>query len=248
MNLPLKPLHVDSLKEACVKRLEELILSGELKVGVRLPSERDFAASLGVSRPVLHEGLVDLSAKGLVSILPRRGVMVNDYRQSGSMAMLSTLLTYHNGKFDPQLTSSLFAMRILVEKETARLSALSITIEQMDLLEQFIRLEASLDRNDLAALVKQDFDFHLQIAVASGNLAYPLILNSFIAVYTHFTSLFFDGCRFTPVLDEVYAFHRCLVEAIRLHEPEKAVQIMSELLTHGEQHLFAILGKNSKED
>jgi len=46
----------------------------------------------------------------------------------------------------------------------------------------------------------------------------------------------------------VYAFHRCLVEAIRLHEPEKAVQIMSELLTHGEQHLFAILGKNSKED
>jgi len=32
-------------------------------------------------------------------------------------------------------------MRILVEKETARLSALSITIEQMDLLEQFIRLE-----------------------------------------------------------------------------------------------------------
>ena len=64
MNLPLKPLHVDSLKEACVKRLEELILSGELKVGVRLPSERDFAASLGVSRPVLHEALVDLSAKG----------------------------------------------------------------------------------------------------------------------------------------------------------------------------------------
>jgi len=151
MNLPLKPLHVDSLKEACVKRLEELILSGELKVGVRLPSERDFAASLGVSRPVLHEALVDLSAKGLVSILARRGVMVNDYRQSGSMAMLSTLLTYHNGKFDPQLTSSLFCHAHLGRKRNCPLERSFHHHRTDGLLEQFIRLEASLDRNDLAA-------------------------------------------------------------------------------------------------
>jgi DNA-binding FadR family transcriptional regulator len=248
MNLPIKPLHVDSLKEACIKRLEELILSGELKAGAYLPSERDFAARLGVSRPVLHEALVDLAAKGLVSILPRRGVIVNDYRHSGSMTILSSLLTYHNGQFDPQLTSSLFAMRLLVEKETARLAALSITEDQLLLLEGFIQQETSLDRSNLAALVKLDFDFHLQIAVASGNLVYPLILNSFIAVYTHFTGIFFVDCRNTPILDEVYTFHRHLVEAICLRQPDAAVQIMSELLTHGEQHLFAALGKNSQED
>lgn len=248
MNLPLKPLQVDSLKEACIKRLEELILSGELKAGARLPSERDFAATLGVSRPVLHEALVDLAAKGLVSILPRRGVEVNDYRQSGSMAILSSLLTYHNGRFDPQLTASLFAMRLLVEKETARLSALTISGEQLQLLEHFIEQEANIDRSDLSALVKLDFDFHLQVAIASGNLVYPLILNSFVAVYTHFTGEFFDRLRFTPFLDEVYAFHRRLVEAICLHQPETAVQIMSDLLAHGEQHLFDTFSKNSKED
>jgi GntR family transcriptional regulator, transcriptional repressor for pyruvate dehydrogenase complex len=247
MNLPLKPLQVESLKEVCVRRLEELILSGELKAGARLPSERDFAVSLGVSRPVLHEALVDLAAKGLVSILPRRGVVVNDYRQSGSMAILTSLLSYHNGQFDPALTSSLFAMRLLVEKETARLCALTVTPEQAALLNQMIAQEAGIDRSDLAALVKLDFDFHLLIAVASGNLVYPLILNSFIAVYTHFTSEFFYRFRFTPVLDEVYAFHRRLVEAVCLRQPEQAAQIMTDLLAHGEQQLLASLNKNLKE-
>jgi GntR family negative regulator for fad regulon and positive regulator of fabA len=174
-------------------------------------------------------------------------VVVNDYRQSGSMAILTSLLGYHNGEFDPSLTSSLFAMRLLVEKETARLCARAVTPDQAALLNQLLAQEAGIDRSDLSALVKLDFDFHLQIAVASGNLVYPLILNSFVAVYTHFTSDFFDRCRFSPVLDEVYAFHRRLVDAICTHQPEKAVQIMTDLLAHGEKQLLASLNKNSKE-
>ena len=55
MNLPIEPLHVESLKDACIARLEELILSGELKAGERLPAERNLAVRLGVSRPVLPE-------------------------------------------------------------------------------------------------------------------------------------------------------------------------------------------------
>lgn len=243
MNLPLKPLQVESLKDACVKQLEELILSGELKAGERLPSERDFALRLGVSRPVLHEALVDLSAKGLVSILPRRGVVVNDYRQSGSMAILTSLLSYHNGQFDPALTSSLFAMRLLVEKETALLCARNINADQCAELQRLVETETSLDRSDLNALVRLDFDLHLKIAVFSGNLVYPLILNSFVAVYTHFTTEFYDRCRFTPVLDEVYAFHRRLVEALCARQADEAAQIMSDLLDHGEQHLLDLFNK-----
>jgi DNA-binding transcriptional MocR family regulator len=92
MNSAITPLRVPSLKEACVQRLEELILSGELKAGEKLASERELALQLGISRPVLHEALVDLAAKGLVAIEPRRGVYINDFRTNGSVAIPLTRL------------------------------------------------------------------------------------------------------------------------------------------------------------
>ena len=68
MQIAIEPLKIQSLKDACVSRLEQLILSGELKIGEQLPSERDFALRIGVSRPVLHAALVELDSKGLVQI------------------------------------------------------------------------------------------------------------------------------------------------------------------------------------
>jgi GntR family transcriptional regulator, transcriptional repressor for pyruvate dehydrogenase complex len=248
MSLPIEPLHVESLKDACIARLEELILSGELKAGERLPAERDLAVKLGVSRPVLHEALVDLSGKGLVTILPRRGVEVNDFRQSGSMAILSSLLSYHNGEFDPAFTASLFEMRLLIETETARLAAVKGTPSQLSRLEEITAAEAAADRGDIAALTKLDFDFHLQIAIASQNHLYPLILNSFNAVYTHFTGLFFESCHDCPVLEEVFAGHKILTSAIRRHQPDEAARLMVELLSQGAQFLMNHMPESPKKE
>ncbi|MCM1566107.1 MAG: FadR family transcriptional regulator [Dehalobacter sp.] len=234
MNLPFKPLHVSSLKEACVSRLESLILSGELKPGERLPSEREFAAALGVSRPVLHEALVDLEAKGLVSILPRRGVQVSDFRKSGSVAMLSTLLAFNQGALDPQFIKSLFAMRVLMETETARLAALHASPEQIAELDALLQRERDCSRANVAGLTEVDFDFHLALAIISGNLIYPLILNSFKNVYTHLTGSFFQLVQGSEVLRDVHAYHVRLVEAVRNRQPDLAAEIMSNLLRHGE--------------
>ena len=44
MPTSLEPIRVQSLKDACISRLEGQILSGEFQIGERLPSERDFAA------------------------------------------------------------------------------------------------------------------------------------------------------------------------------------------------------------
>ncbi len=248
MNTPIQPLQVESLKDACISRLEQLILSGELKAGEHLPAERDLAVKLGVSRPVLHEALVDLAAKGLVTIQPRRGVVVNDYRQSGSMAILSSLLSYHQGEFDPAFTDSLFEMRMLIESETARLAAIKATPEQLAHLQELMVAEKAADRNDIATLTKLDFDFHLQIGLASQNHIYPLILNSFNAVYTHFTGLFFEGCHGSSILDEVFTFHQQLIDSIRQGKPEEAARIMTALLAHGSQHLLAHMQETTKKE
>lgn len=237
MTISFEPLQVQSLKDICVSRLEQLILSGELKIGERLPAERDFAAKLGVSRPVLHEALVDLATKGLVTILPRRGVVINDYRKAGSCAILSSLLAYHQGNFDPEFIRSMFAMRMLLETESARLAAVEASEDERIQMQAILRAEETIDRQNLTALVDLDFEFHLLISIASRNMVYPLIINSFKNVYTHFTREFFLKGLTNGVLDKVYEYHRFLVEAILNRNQAEAEQWMMELLAHGEKYL-----------
>ncbi|MBP9041799.1 MAG: FadR family transcriptional regulator [Anaerolineaceae bacterium] len=238
MVIPVEPLQVSSLKQACIERLEGMILSGGLKPGEKLPSERDFAASLGVSRPVLHEALVDLEAKGLVSILPRRGVVINDFRQSGSLAVLSSLLNYNNGALAPEFQHSLLAMRILIERETARLAAVSATPEQIEKLHQILQDEIETHRADATRLTELDFAFHSQLALASGNLVYPLILNSFKNIYIHFTATFFRQIADTAIIDEVIQYHQRLIVALANRQPDEAAAVMEEMLVRGEQQLL----------
>lgn len=238
MNNPIEPLRVKSLKDACVARLEELILSGELPVGQRMPAERDLAARLGVSRPVLHEALVDLSGKGLVTIQPRRGVVVNDYRQSGSFAMLTSLLNYANGELNPEMQRSLLAVRILLERETARLAAEHASQSQIEELRGILADEKAASKADATRLTELDYAFHLKIAVASGNLVYPLVLNSFKNIYTHFTAAFFQKEASTAVIDEVIAFHQQLLDTIAAHKTEQAAAMMEAMLVRGEKQLL----------
>jgi GntR family transcriptional regulator, transcriptional repressor for pyruvate dehydrogenase complex len=235
--ISIEPLRVTSLKEACVTHLEGMILSGELQAGERLPAERDLAVQLGVSRPVLHEALVDLAAKGLVSILPRRGVVINDYRKSGSTAILSSLLTYHQGNLDPKFERSLFEMRGLLETETARLAALHAAPEEIMRLASLLEAEQTVDRGNVAALTQLDFEFHLLVAVLSGNLVYPLILNSFKNIYTHFTQEFFRRAWQSAAIEDVFDFHQRLAQAIAARQPDSAARTMAEMLEHGAQLL-----------
>jgi DNA-binding FadR family transcriptional regulator len=237
MQTAFEPLKIQSLKAACVGQLEQLILSGELKIGEQLPSERDFALRIGVSRPVLHAALVDLDSKGLVQIVPRRGVFVSDFRRSGSLAMLGSLLSYHDGNLNPAFTRSLIAMRLLVETETARLAALNRTDLLLEEFSNLLEEEARAACSDPHTLTGLDFAFHLSIAIASGNLVYPLIINSFQGVYTHLTGVFFNRYCGTPVAEAVRQFHVQLVEAVEQRQAASAVSIMTAMLNHGALYL-----------
>jgi DNA-binding FadR family transcriptional regulator len=232
-----EPLRVTSLKDACVSRLEGLILSGELVIGARLPAERDLAAQLGVSRPVLHEAIVDLAAKGLVEISPRRGVFISDYRTSGSCALLSSLLAYQEGEIDAQFTESLIEMRLLIESEAARLASLRRSPEHLVQLNRIVAQEKDTPIDDPALLTDLDFAFHQTVVIASGNRMYPLIINSFKGVYVHFTGQFFQQQVGRNAITEVHAFHAGLVQAITARDPQAAQTQMSTMLTHGAAYL-----------
>jgi DNA-binding FadR family transcriptional regulator len=233
----IEPLQVQSLKEACASRLEQMILSGELEIGERLPSERSFAARLNVSRPVLHQALVELEAKGLVRIIPRRGVFISDYRRDGSLAMLSSLLSYHNGELSPDLNQSMLEMRLLLETETARLAAQYRSDVQMGEFRELLTAEIIAVDSDPQTLTDLDFSFHHSIAIASGNLVYPLIINSFKEVYTGLTGKFFRQYFGTEIITAVHDYHQQLVDAFEFQDADSAVQTMVDMLKHGEEYL-----------
>lgn len=224
-----------SLKNAFIKRLEEMILSGRLAIGEQLPPERTLAAQLAVSRPVVHEGLLELAVRGLVSIRPRHGTVVNDYRAQGSVAMLSSLIAYQKGELDLALATGLTDMRLLFETETTRLAAANRTEEQLEALDLLVRQEALLSRGDVAKSTELDFQFHHLIAMASGNPVYAMLMQSFEPAYTNLSSRFF---AVPGVAIGVWEGHRLLVRLIRQRDVDGAVIVMRSLLQQGVRVLF----------
>lgn len=240
MNGLLQPIKTESLKDVFVDRFERLILSGELSIGERLPAERELALRLGVSRPVVHEGLVELAARGLVTMVPRKGAFVNDFRKQGSLALLNSLVNYHNGGLETGLMESMLEMRRLFEVENARLAAKRRTTEQLAELMRIVAREKEASPDDVEMLTELDFTFHHQVAMASGNLLYPLLINSFKNVYTNLTGRFFTE---TDMADQVWDFHVNLVAAIESMDSEAAGRVMEQMIDHGENALRAIIDR-----
>jgi len=239
------PLKVSSVKDTCVRLLENKILSGEWKIGMHLPSERSLAKSLEISRIILHEAIVDLAAKGLVTIQPRRGIFVNDFRKQGSCGLLSSLMAYQNGGLDETFIQSLVDMRLLLETETARMATSQRTVEHISELNRIYLSEKQTDRSDYKLLTDLDFTFHQQIAIASGNLMYPLIINSFKNVYTKLTGLFFQHLHDQSEIDQLFDFHLNLIHAIESRDEEKAETTMRSMLKHGSTLLYGLLERSS---
>ena len=236
----LEPVKTDSLKEVCIKQFEGLILSGAFAVGQKLPPERELAKKLGVSRPVVHEALVDIAAKGLVTITPRKGTEVNDFRRKGSVVLLTSLLEYNKGKLDPKLLEGLLNMRLLVEIENARLAAKNRTPAQLEEFKNVLEQETCCNHTDIATITHLDFEFHLILAIATDNLLYPLLLNSFKPVYTNLTNQFFED---VSVVSDVFEYHKKLVAAISEQDAEQAADVMHKMLSHGEERLRKIIAR-----
>ncbi|MBN2811625.1 MAG: FadR family transcriptional regulator, partial [Spirochaetales bacterium] len=108
-------LNAPSLKELFVRELEHMILSGKLAVGVKLPSERELASSMQVSRAVVNAGLSEMAAKGFVEIRPRAGVYVADFRRRGTIDTLLSIMRYNGGVLRKSEIRSLLELRLVME-------------------------------------------------------------------------------------------------------------------------------------
>ncbi|MEG0035597.1 MAG: GntR family transcriptional regulator, partial [Oscillospiraceae bacterium] len=138
-------LSAPTLKELFIEQLENMILSGKLTIGQRLPSERELAASMQVSRSVVNSGIVEMSDKGFLEIVPRSGTYVADYRKKGTLDTLVSIMKFNGGTLpDADIRSILEIRRVL-----ARLALeLAIPKIQDEELAQLFDCAAKLEREE----------------------------------------------------------------------------------------------------
>jgi len=234
-----------TLVEDFITQFEKMIISGKLDIGEKLPSERELAVKLGVSRPVVHEGMIDLEAKGLITRLKRGGAVVNDYRKSGSLIMLNSFLKFEDGLIEPLLAESTLEFRMLIEVEFARLAALNRTKVHLKEMQSILLREKKISPDDKEALSEIDFEFHHLIAMATGNIFFPLLLNSFKSLYINGSLVFFSDPTLTR---EAFKFHKQLVQTISEGNERAAIAVMHNLLEHGKAGYMGLISDSiSKE-
>jgi len=155
--------------------------------------------------------------------------------------MLTSLFNYHDGQLQPAILESVLDMRMLFEIETAKLAAVHSTEDHLTRFEDILKTEEELNIHDATAITETDFTFHHLIAMASGNMIYPLLLNSFKQFYLNLAGQFFSDASLIPT---VFEFHRELVLAIKDKNKDQAANIMEQTLTHGENHLKRLIENN----
>lgn len=249
-----KPIKKETTVNEVIRQIENNIISGKLKIGSKLPSERELAKMLEVSRPVVRESLILLKEKGLIDMIPRKGNYINDYRIKGSLPILESLISFQsnvNNKIENELLESLLQTRKLIECETASLAAVYRKIEDIEKLkiineEEYKTFDRLFSNNlkeiKLNQIVELDFSFHHCVAIASGNSVYPLLINSFKNVYTYLTSTFFnsiiENIKINPEIIEQYKFvierHGEIIVHIEKKDSKNCKNTMLKLLEHGE--------------
>lgn len=90
MHLPI--ISSPTLKEQFVETIETMILSGELKIGEKLPTERELSKQLQISKSVVHEGMIELERKGFIQTFPRQKSIVCDYKSTGTIDILISIM------------------------------------------------------------------------------------------------------------------------------------------------------------
>ena len=129
-----KKLSTPSLKELFVSELENKILSGELKVGEKLPSERELADSMQVSRAVVNSGIAEMEQKGFLIVRPRVGTFVEDYRKNGTLETFNSIMKYNGGNLARNEIKAILELRIVLVNLAASLAIDNATDQQLESL------------------------------------------------------------------------------------------------------------------
>ncbi len=219
----LSKIKIQNPVDLIISQIKDLISSGDIKPGEKLPPERKLAEYLGVSRSQVREAINKLQFYGIVTVQPQSGTIVNGLGITALEGLISDILKIEDADF-----KSLIETRVLLEKEAARLAAINRTTEDI------IEMRSALDQyknkiKESGKAVEEDLMFHLKIAEAGKNR----VLKSLMMIITPDIVTNFNKYKVCTDnnLSKTVQQHEQILHMIEDKNPEGAVEAMQDHLS-----------------
>lgn len=223
MNATFQPISVARLYRLIANQIKAKVESGAYPPGARLPSERELAEALNVSRPSVREALIALEIEGYVEVRVGTGVFVTGPGAAADAAGgPARALAANAGQLDVG-AHDVLEVRLLVEPRCAALAAKNATPGQLQLM-----ADAAAAMESASSPAPHDDAFHIGIAEASGNVALATTVQNLLHLSGN--SQIVNKLNQHYAVDEAWqtarAEHLAVLRAIQKRSPAAASRAM----------------------
>ncbi|MBW6418872.1 FadR/GntR family transcriptional regulator [Celeribacter sp. PS-C1] len=233
--MPFQKVTPEKLSTSVARQVELLILRGILRPGERLPSERDLAERLGVSRPSVREAVAELTEKGLLETRANAGIFVADVLGSAFSPALVKLFGSHD-----EAVFDYIAFRRDMEGLAAERAAKMASDTDLKVIATiFEKMEAAHPKRNPTEEARLDAEFHLSIIEASHNVIMLHMMRSMFdllreGVFYNRSVMFKQRTNRAQLLDQ----HRAIHDALQARDPEAARAAVTRHLDYVEEALL----------
>jgi DNA-binding FadR family transcriptional regulator len=227
-----------TVRERISDKLASLVASGILQVGEELPSERELAALLAVSRETVRGAIQTLAAQGIVEIAQGARTRVVS-RKIDTLKIGVASPSAING-YDLE---SVHDARLLVERAVVAEVAARIDDETLARLEQSLAIQQHTMRDPVHFLIC-DREFHLAIYRCASN---PLLADFVIDLYTFMLDHRRVAVSQPGAIEQSYRDHVAIYEALRARDPEAVVEAFGRHIDRIYATTVQILADRPKE-
>ena len=216
INSDFEAVRRNKVYEEVARQIERLILK-KLQPGDKLPSERELAETLGVSRSSIRDAIRSLELMGMVEPRQGAGTIV---REISSDSLVNPLANAIRRK--DELIGELLDFRLMLEPPLAARAATRVSADEIAEMEEILQRQSDKHSRGEAA-VAEDSEFHYAIALASGNSVVLKVLDILMDLLrdTRERSLQVEGR-----LQRSLAGHRRILAALKRHDAEAAKAAM----------------------
>jgi len=222
----LKAVYKTKLYQQISTQIRDLIQEGKLKHGDQLPPERELAEIFRVSRHSVREAIRTLEEKNILKSRVGSGTYVILEDESSIVDFFARAIQREKGKL-----AEIFEFRRMIEPQIARLAAQNATPEQVEKLEEIVRLQRKTS-HDLDKSIELDQVFHLTLALATGNEILLRIVERINDILAESRAkVVQSGVRRKRSIDG----HNKILEAVHRRDPELAATTMHSHLQEIEE-------------